>query len=118
MAELSEENLTIILELQRRLAKLIHQASATELFIFESHGETVATMTILEQLTNIKERATSSYSRLSNLLLRISEMQPIASTATLELLSKTIEQAQATADAGDPMVSNSEILNSKIEKRE
>ncbi len=61
-------------------------------------------MTVLEQLTNIKERATSSYSRLSNLLLRISEMQPIASTATLELLSKTIEQAQATVDAGDATV--------------
>ncbi len=54
MAELSEENLTIILELQRRLAKLIHQASNTELFIFESYGETAATMTVLEQLTNIK----------------------------------------------------------------
>ena len=104
MAELSEENLTIILELQRRLAKLIHQASATELFIFESHGETAATMTVLEQLTNIKERATSSYSRLSNLLLRISEMQPIVSNATLKLLSNTIEQAQATADAGDATV--------------
>lgn len=61
-------------------------------------------MTVLEQLTNIKERATSSYSRLSNLLLRISEMQPIASDATLKLLSKTIEQAQATADAGDATV--------------
>ena len=104
MSELSDENLTVILESQRRLAKLINQASATELFIFESHRETAATMTVLEQLTNIKERATSSYSRLSNLLLRISEMQPIASTATLELLSKTIEQAQATADAGDVTV--------------
>ncbi|MGB5709474.1 MAG: hypothetical protein WBM44_01000 [Waterburya sp.] len=31
-------------------------------------------------------------------------MQPIASTATLKLLSKTIEQAQATADAGDETV--------------
>ena len=58
-------------------------------------------MTVLEQLTNIKERATSSYSRLSNLLLRISEMQPLATTATIELLSKTVEQAQVTADAGD-----------------
>ena len=54
-----------------------------ELFIFESYGETEATMTVLEQLTNIKERATSSYSRLSNLLLRISEIQPVAPTATL-----------------------------------
>ena len=48
MAELSEKNLTIILELQRRLAKLIHQASATELFIFESYGETAAKSSFLE----------------------------------------------------------------------
>lgn len=61
-------------------------------------------MTVLKQLTNIKERAISSYSRLSNLLLRIPEMQPLAPSATLELLSKTIEQAQATADAGDATV--------------
>ncbi len=104
MAELLEETLTIILELQRRLVKLIHKASATELLLFESYGETEATMTVLEQLTNIKERATSSYSRLSNLLLRISEIQPVAPTATLELLSKTVEQAQATADAGDATI--------------
>ena len=104
MAELSEETLKVILELELRLAKLIHQASATELSIFESYGETAATTTVLEQLTNIRERATSSYSRLSNLLLRISEIQPIATTATLELLTKTIEQAQATADAGDATV--------------
>ena len=31
-------------------------------------------------------------------------MQPIASTATLELLAQTIEQAQATADAGHASV--------------
>ena len=104
MAELAEETLTIILELERRLAKLIHQASAAELSIFEIYGETAATMTVLEQLTNIRERATSSYSRLFNLLLRISEVQPIASTATLELLAQTIKQAQATADAGNATV--------------
>ncbi len=31
-------------------------------------------------------------------------MQPIAPTATLELLSKTVEQAQATANASDATV--------------
>lgn len=104
MAEVSEETLKIILELQLRLVKLIHQASATELSIFEKYGETATTMAVLEQLTNIRQRATSYYSRLFNLLLRISELQPIASIATLKLLRQTIEQAQATADAGDATV--------------
>jgi uncharacterized protein with PhoU and TrkA domain len=104
MAKLSEEILTIILELERKLAKLVHQASATELLVFERYGETAATITVLEQLTNIKTKASSSYSRLSNLLLRISEMQPLASSAILELLSQTIEQAQATVDAGNASV--------------
>ena len=54
-------------------------------------------------LPNIRERATSSYSRLSN-LLRSSEFQPVASPAILELLAQTIEQAEATADAGEATV--------------
>ena len=36
----------------------------------------------------------NSYSRLNTLLLRIAEAQPVADTATLELLMKSIEQAQ------------------------
>lgn len=100
MAELSEETITIILELQKRLVKLINQAAATEFAIFEKFGETAATATVLEQLPNIRERAISSYSRLSNMLLRTSEFQPIATPAMLELLTQTIEQATATADAG------------------
>lgn len=109
MAQLSEETLKTILELEGRLAKLIHQASLTELFIFERYGETTETMTVLEQLINIKERATSSYSRLSNLLLRVSEVQPIASNAMLELLIQAIEQAQATIDAGNATVQEAKI---------
>lgn len=109
MAELSQDTLETILDLQKRLAILIHQASATELSIFEIYGETEATMTVLEQLTNIRQRATTSYSRLLNLLLRISELQPIASTSILELLEKTIEQAKATTDAGNATVQEAKI---------
>lgn len=104
MAELPEETITTILDLMGRLAKLINQATATEFSIFERFGETEATASVLEQLPNIRERATSSYSRLSNLLLRSSEFQPIASPAILELLAQTIEQAEATADAGEATV--------------
>ena len=104
MANLPDETITIILELERRLVKLINQAGATELTIFERYGETSATASALEQLTNIRERATSSYSRLSNLLLRISEFQFNAPAATIELLTRTIEQAEATAEAGEATV--------------
>ncbi|MFB2981168.1 hypothetical protein [Microseira sp. BLCC-F43] len=104
MAQLPDETIAIILELQRRLVKLIDQAGATELSVFDRFGETETTASVLEQLTNIRERATSSYSRLSNLLLRISEFQPIAPAATIELLTQTIEQAEATASAGEATV--------------
>ncbi|MEG4588754.1 hypothetical protein QUA54_26580 [Microcoleus sp. MOSTC5] len=67
--------------------QLFNQAKATKPSIFEIFGETEATASVLEQLTNIRKRATSSYSRLSNLLLRISEFQPIAPAATIELLT-------------------------------
>lgn len=104
MAELSKEILNTIVELQQKLALLIHQACATEFSIFGIYGETADTMTVLEQLTNIRQRATSAYERLLNLLLRISELQPLASTAILDLLAQTIEQAQATVDAGQATV--------------
>ena len=106
MADLPDRTITIILELQRRLVQLINQAGTTELSVFEIFGETEATASsVLEQLTNIRERATSSYSHLSNLLLRISEFQPIAPAATtIELLTQTIEQAKATAEAGEATV--------------
>jgi hypothetical protein len=104
MADIPEETVTTILELIGRLAKLIDRSTATELSIFDRFGEIGSVASILEQLQNIKERATSSYSRLSNLLLRISEIQPIAPTATLDLLARTIERADATANAGEATV--------------
>lgn len=69
MAELPEDIIRTIVNLMVRLAKLINQAAATKLSVFERFGETEATASVLEQLPNIRERATSSYSRLSNLLL-------------------------------------------------
>jgi hypothetical protein len=46
-----------------------------------------------------QERLIGSYSRLHNLLLRLLEAQPLASTAMLEMLSQTIEYGQATVSA-------------------
>ena len=54
IADLPDRTITIILELQRRLVQLINQAGATELSVFEIFGETEATASVLEQLTNIR----------------------------------------------------------------
>lgn len=96
MAKLPNETLTIVFKLQRRLLERIDEATATEVAIFEQFGETEETIPELEQLQNVRERATSSYSRLYTLVLRIAEAQPRATSATLNLLEQSIEQAQAT----------------------
>lgn len=58
----------------------------------------------LEQLQNIRERATSSYSRPYTLLLRVYESQPLATSAILKLLEHSIEQAEATNDVAKASV--------------
>jgi hypothetical protein len=104
VAKISKETVEKILELMGRLSALIDTASSTELSIFSAYGETEEMVDVLEQLQNTKERAISSYSRLSTLLLRISEVQPSAPVAISEMLIKAVEQAQATIDAGDATV--------------
>lgn len=104
MAKLRDETLTIVFNLQRRLLERIDEATATEVAIFEQFGETEETIPELDQLQNVRERARSSYSRLYMLLLRIAEAQPSATSATLNLLTQSIEQAQATDAATDASV--------------
>lgn len=99
MTKLPDETITTVFALQRRLLERINEATATALNIFEQFGETELTVSELEQLDNIRERATSAYSRLYTLLLRIAESQPVATSATLNLLARSIEQAQATEAA-------------------
>lgn len=101
MAKLPEETITTIFNLQRRLLERIDQATATEATIFEQFGEAEEILVELEQLQNVRERATSSYSRLYTLLLRVAEAQPTATSATLSLLARSIKQAEATDAASD-----------------
>lgn len=96
MAKLPAEIVTIIFDLQKQLLDRIDEATATEAIIFEQFGETQETMPELEQLQNIRDRATSSYSRLYNLLLRVYESQPLATSAILKLLENSIEQAESS----------------------
>ena len=104
MAKLSDETLTIVFNLQRRLLQRINEATETEAIIFEQFGEAEIIFVELEQLYNIKERARSSYSRLYTLLLRVAESQPMATSATLDLLALSIEQAEATDAASDATI--------------
>lgn len=99
MAKLPDETLTILFTLQRQLVEGIDEAAATESMIFEQFGETEVTLPVLEQLQNVRERLMGPYSRLSALLPRIAEYQPIAPADMLNLLYQTVEQAQAARDA-------------------
>jgi hypothetical protein len=99
MAQLPEETTTIVLELQRRLLGILHQATALSFLILERHGETEITLTDLEQLDNTRDRADAYYSRFFTILRRIAEAQPIADSAMLDLLMVAIAEAQVTIDA-------------------
>jgi hypothetical protein len=104
VAEISKETIEKILELMGRLSVLIDRTSSTELSIFNAYGEADEMIYVLEQLQNTRDRGIASYSRLSTLLLRVSEVQPSAPVAMTEMLIKAIEQAQATVDAGEATV--------------
>lgn len=93
---LSDEVLSNILNLQQQLLLLIDRAKATEYLILEQLGETELTLEALDELQNVTEKLKSPFSRFYSLLLRIAEAQPIANTDTLELLTRTIQQAEAT----------------------
>lgn len=99
MAKLSPQTLRIVFDLQRRMVELIDEAKATEYNLFEAFGETEETIPELEYLENGAERLRNSYSRLHTITLRIAEYQATATSAMLELLTQTIDNAQASADA-------------------
>ena len=100
MAYLSSETIQEIFHLQNQLLELIHQATALELAILEQFGETEATIPELDEIVNIKERIISYYTRLNRLLLQIYQSQPVANSATLNLLAQSISQTRAISDAG------------------
>ncbi len=101
MANLPNETITTVLNLERRLLQLINEATAAGFVILEQFGETEETIPELDELQNVRERATSYYIRLYRLLLQISESQPVATSATLNLLAQSIAQTQAISDAGE-----------------
>ena len=59
MAELSPETITAIFELQQLLLQIIDRASNLEFAILEQFGETETTIIELDEIQNVKERASS-----------------------------------------------------------
>ena len=55
MANLTDETITTVFNLQRRLLQLINEATAADFIIFELHGDTEATISDLEILQNVRE---------------------------------------------------------------
>ena len=86
MANLPDETLTTIFNLQRRLFQIIDRAKAAEFNLVRQYGETEETLAELEQIDNAQERARTSYARLGRLLLLVAEYQPTANAATMNLL--------------------------------
>jgi hypothetical protein len=104
VAEIPPETIAKILQLLGRLSILIDRASAAELSIFNTYGETEEIVSVLDQLQNTKERGVDAYTRLSGLMLKISGFQPSAPTTMLEMLTRSLEIAEATVDAGEASV--------------
>ena len=109
MANLPEETLTTIFNLQKQLFRIINETTATEYNLLEQYGETSETLPELEELSNIRERARDAYTRLFRLSLNIAETQPVIDRSKLELLYRAIEQADLTVDALE--ISIQEIKN-------
>lgn len=107
MAEIPPETIAKILELIGRLSILIDRSSAAELAIFNAYGETEEVAYVLEQLDNTKEKGVVAYTRLSTLFLKVSGFQPSAPRAMVEMLTQSIEAAEAIVDAGEATVKES-----------
>jgi hypothetical protein len=99
MARISPQTLSNVFQLLQQLVALVHEAKATEFNLYTNIGENAETIAELDELQNSAERLRASYNRLHALALAISEMQPFASLAMLDLLAESIEVAAATVDS-------------------
>jgi hypothetical protein len=99
VAKLPDSVIDNIFTLQRHLVECLDATTAMEFRLWQQIGETAETLPELEELQNIRERLVNSYSRLQNILLRIAQSQPIAARDMLDLLYRSMEQAQSFIDA-------------------
>lgn len=106
MAKLNEETKATVLNLVGELLDWIDESKTVEMAIFETYGENDATITVLDELQNYIESLINSYSRFYTLLLRITEAQPHASFAMINLLTQTIEDSRVNIENIQQIVKN------------
>jgi hypothetical protein len=99
VAKLPDSVIDNVFTLQRNLVECLDSTTSMEFRLWQQIGETAETLPELEELQNIRERLVNSYSRLQNILLRIAQSQPIAARDMLDLLYRSMEQAQSFIDA-------------------
>jgi hypothetical protein len=99
VAKLPDAVIDNIFTLQRNLVECLDATTSMEFRLCQEIGETAETLPELEELQNIRDRLVDSYSRLQNILLRIAQSQPIAARDMLDLLYRSMEQAQSFIDA-------------------
>lgn len=103
MANLPDETITTVLNLQRQLLEIINRATIADSTLLEQYGETEEKIPELDELQNVIERAETYYLRFYTLLLRIAKIQPIA-VVMLDLLQQSIEEAQQIVAASEASI--------------
>ncbi len=97
MALLPDETLATVQRLQRELLERLNAATATEYELLEVYGETDETGDYFDLLQNAKERVDTYYTRFYVTLRRVYNSQPVADRDTLEILARSIDEAEATS---------------------
>lgn len=99
VAKLSQEIKITVRNLKEQLLDIIDESKGMEYEILGRFGENSETIPTLEQLTEITEQARTRFSQLSNLRLRIAEVQPSIPSDLLKLMSESIANVQSRIPA-------------------
>lgn len=94
MAKLNPEAAQTIWDLQHQLLEIIDRAKTLELSLFEAFGETVETISFLDELQSIAQQSMERFSRFSTLQIRVANTQPPISADILELVDRSIQTTQ------------------------
>jgi hypothetical protein len=99
MAKLPIDIAETIWRLKRQLADIIDNARFAEFTLFDTFGETERTIVYLDELQSVAEQANERFSQLSNLQIRILNVQPHVPEDMLELVIQVIENTEARLPA-------------------
>lgn len=109
VAKLPTETSKTLWNLKQQLLEIVDEATAAEFTLFQSFGETDTTIIVLDELKEIAVQASSRFSQLSSLQLRIADAQPTVPPDMLELLIQVIANTQQRIPALDRSVKEIKI---------